>query len=81
MEGNRSRLAQRRTWANDITDWAGIDYSNCIRLASDRRQRRLLVADLYERVGRDDESEMMSSHLTALPTRIQAGYKVDELWS
>ena len=51
VEGTRRRGAKRRTWAKDITDWAGVDYSKCIRLASDRRQWRLLVADLYERDG------------------------------
>ena len=32
VEGTRS--AQRTTWAKDITIWAGMDYSKCIRLAS-----------------------------------------------
>ena len=51
VEGTTRRGPQRRTWAKDITDWAGVDYSKCIRLARDRRQWRLLIADLYERDG------------------------------
>ena len=46
VEGTRRCGAQRRTWAKDITDWSGMDYPKCIRLASDRRQWRLLVANL-----------------------------------
>ena len=33
VERTRRRGAQRKTRAKDITDWAGLDYSKCIRLA------------------------------------------------
>ena len=49
IEGVRRRGAQRRTWAKDITDWAGKDYTTCIRLASNRTNWRLLVADLLNK--------------------------------
>ena len=45
LDGKRSRGRQRITWASNITEWAGMKHSNCIRLAKDRGRWRSMTAD------------------------------------
>ena len=46
IDGKRSRGKQRLTWADNITEWIGMKYSECIRIAQDRRRWRSMTADL-----------------------------------
>ena len=33
IEGTRHKGKQRRTWTSDVTDWCGLSYTKCVRVA------------------------------------------------
>ena len=43
--GKRSRGKQQLTWADNITEWIGMTYSECIWVAQDRGRWRSMTAD------------------------------------
>ena len=46
INGKRSRGKQRLTWADNITEWIGMKYNECIRVAQDRGRWRSMTANL-----------------------------------
>ena len=42
----RRRGKQRRTWTSDVTDWCGLSYTKCVRMAEKRKEWRSMAADL-----------------------------------
>jgi hypothetical protein len=46
VEGKRARGRQRLTWFDNIKDWTGRSYSECSRLAQDRRRWRSMAVNL-----------------------------------
>ena len=38
IEGTRHRGKHRRTWSSDVTDWCGLSYTKCVRLAENEKE-------------------------------------------
>ena len=36
IERTRCRRKQRKTWTSDVTDWCGMSYTECVRVAESR---------------------------------------------
>ena len=49
IEGTRCRGKQRRTWTSDVTDWCGLSYTKCVRMAENRKEWSSMAADLLIR--------------------------------
>ena len=44
IEGTRCKEKQRRTWTSDVTDWCGLSYTKCVRMADNRKEWSSVVA-------------------------------------
>ena len=59
MNGRRARGRPRTTMTDNIKDWTGMTYHECVRTTQNRDIWRLMTADLLRADGKADDDDYL----------------------